>query len=94
MIVVVGLRTSLFAAVLLLFSVLSARATLAFLIARDKPISAQRWLVYPPLIAAYGVMTIAVFVLPPGPVLLAGDPTFRSDMVAWFPEPFEPLAKS
>ena len=88
MLVIVGLRTSLLAAVVLLASALLARATLTLLIAGGVPISARRWLVYPPLILAYGILTLAAFVLPPVPVLLAGDPTFRSEMVAWIPEPF------
>ena len=88
MVVLVGLRTSLFAAVLLLASALLARATLTLVIAHCRPISARHWLVYPPLAVAYGVLAIAVFLLPPAPMLIAADPTFRSDMAAWFPEPF------
>jgi len=88
MIIIVGLRASLLAAVLLLASALLARATLTLLIARGVPISARRWLVYPPLAVAYGVLALVVFVLPPAPALIAGDPTFRSEMVAWIPEPF------
>ena len=88
MLVIVGLRPALLAAVLLLASALLARATLTLLTARGVPISARRWLVYPPLTVAYGVLTLAVFMLPPAPVLIGGDPTFRSEMVAWMPEPF------
>ena len=88
MLVLVGLRTSLLAAVLLLASVLLARATLTLLVARGEPVYTRRWLVYPPLTVAYGVMAVAVFVLPPAPMLMAADPTFRSEAVAWFPEPF------
>ena len=89
MLVVVGLRTSLLAAVLLAASALLARAILTLVVARGIPLSARRWLVYPPLTVAYGVLTVAVFLLPPAPVLIGGDPTFRSEMVAWMPEPFD-----
>jgi hypothetical protein len=65
-----------------------ARATLALLDEEDEPIGARRWLVYPPLLVTYVAVALATFVALPGLIATVGDPSLRTEVSLWFPEPF------
>ena len=76
------------AAVLLFASVPLARATLALLEEKDEPVGARRWLVYPPLLVTYIAIVLPVFIVPPGLIATAGDPSLRTEARPWLAEPF------
>jgi hypothetical protein len=75
------------AGLLFFASILVARATLALLAEEDEAIGARRWLVYPSLFVTYLVVVFSIFVAVPAVVASAGDPSIRTEMQPWFPEP-------
>jgi hypothetical protein len=72
--------------VLIVASALLARAALSLFAEQDEPVGARRWLIYPPLMAWYVVILIALFA---GPLPLLGnavleDPSVRARIAAAF----------
>lgn len=71
---------------LIVGSALMARASLALLAEHHEPVGARRWLIYPPLVAWYLVILLALFV---GPLPLLGnavveDASFRARIAVAF----------
>ena len=71
---------------LVLVSVLTARAWLTTRRRDGDDLGAKRWFVYPPLVAMYTLLASALIAWPVAPIagMLTDDPAMRARMVSWF----------
>jgi len=71
---------------LMVVSVLTARAWLSSLVQEGGEIGARRWFVYPPLVTMYALLASVVIAWPLPLVVgvLTDDPVMRASMVRWF----------